>query len=175
MTDDPLARLRAADPLRGELPAPLEGRPPLDRAPAAPRRWRDSALMVANLVLLATVLLHGVDHALIQERGVRALSFEVMLGGISIVAVAALSLAVTLRGDRRAPLVALLAGPWVAAGVIVGHFIPYWGEFSDPYKDAGLEAVSYALALATAAAGVAVAGVALISTLTTSPPGSRMP
>jgi len=170
MTDDPLARLRDADPLRGQLPAPLERIPPLDRAGAPARRWRDSALVVANLVLLATVLLHSIDHAVIQERGVGALSFEVMLGGISIVAAAALSLAATLRGDRRAPLIALLVGPWVAAGVIIGHFIPYWGEFSDPYKDAGVEAVSYVLAAATAAAGVAVAAAAVIATLKTSTP-----
>ena len=175
MTDDPLARLRAADPLRGELPAPLERVPLHDRGLAPARRWRDTALMAANLVLLATVLLHGVDHALIQERGVRALSLGVVLGGMSITAAAALSLAVTLRGDRRAPLVALLAGPWVAAGIIVGHFIPYWGEFSDPYRDAGLEPASYVMALAAAAAGVAVTAVALIATLTTSPPRSRMP
>jgi hypothetical protein len=173
MTDDPLARLRAADPLRGDLPAPLERMPPLDRGFAAGHRSRDIALMVANLVLLTTVLLHGLDHALIQERGVRALSFEVMLGGMSITAAAVLSLAVSLRRDRRAPLVALLAGPWVAAGVIIGHFVPYWGELSDPYMDAGLEPVSYAIALATAAAGVAVAAVALIAKLETSPWCSR--
>jgi hypothetical protein len=163
VSDEPLARLRAADPLHGELPAALERMPARDRTPVPTRRWGDTALMVANLVLLATVLLHSVDHALIQERGIRALSFEVMLGGISITAVSALSLAVALRGDRRAPLVALLAGPWVAAGVIVGHFIPYWSEFSDPYKDADLEAVSYVLALATAAAGVALAAVAVLT------------
>jgi hypothetical protein len=174
MTDDPLARLRAADPLRGELPAPLERMPPLDRVRSLRRGWRDSALVVANLVFLATVLLHGVDHAVIQERGVRTLSFEVLLGGALITAVAGLSLAVTLRGDRRAPLVALLAGPWVATLVIVGHFIPYWGEFSDPYKDAGLEPVSYVLALATVAAGLAVGAVAVISTLRTSRLRSRM-
>jgi hypothetical protein len=160
MTDDPLARLRAADPLRGELPAPLERMPRFDEAPAPPRRRRDTALVAVNFVLLATVLLHSVDHALIQDRGVGALSFEVMLGGIAILAVAALSLAVALRGDRRATLVALLAGPWVTAGIIVGHFIPYWGEFSDPYEEAGVEAVSYVVAMATAAAGVAVAAVA---------------
>ena len=163
MSDDPLARLRAADPLHGELPTPLERMPPFDRARAPARRWRETALMVANLVLLATVLLHGVDHALIQERGVRALSFEVMLGGMSITAAAALSLAVTLRRDRRAPLVALLAGPWVATGVIVGHFIPYWGEFSDSYERAGVGAISYVFAAASAAAGFALAAAALVS------------
>jgi hypothetical protein len=163
LTDEPLTRLRAADPLHGELPAALDEMPALDRSPVARRHWGDTALMVANLVLLATVLAHGVDHALIQERGVGALSFEVMLGGASITAVSLVSLIVALRGDRRAPLVALLAGPWVAAAVIVGHFIPYWGQFSDPYKDADLEAISYVLAAATAAAGVALAAVAVVA------------
>jgi hypothetical protein len=160
---DELARLRAADPLRGELPPALERMPARGSAPPPARRWGDTALMVANLVLLATVLAHGVDHALIQERGVGALSFEVMLGGVSITAVAAASLMVALRGDRRAPLVALLAGPWVAAAVIVGHFVPHWSEFSDPYKDADLEAISYVLALATAAAGAALAAVGVVT------------
>ena len=88
------------------------------------------------------------------------ISFEVALGGVWITAVSALSLVFAVRRDRRAPLVALLAGPWVAAAVIVGHFIPYWGEWSDPYKDAGLETISYVLALAVVAAGMALAAAA---------------
>ena len=173
MSDEQLDRLRAADPLRGELPAALERMPERDRAPLRTHRLSDTALVVANLVLLAAVLLHGVDHALIQERGVGALSFEVMLGGVSITAASAASLWVALRGHRRAPMVALLAGPWVAAAVIVGHFIPHWSEFSDPYKDADLEAISYVLALASAAAGVALAAVALLARTWDAPSRTR--
>jgi hypothetical protein len=158
MNDDPIARLRAADPLQAELPAPLERMPAPERRPA--RRWRDSMLVAANLVLLVTVLLHAVDHTVIQERGIGALSFEVMLGGFLITAVSVGSLAVALRGNRRASLVALVAGPWVAAAVIVGHFVPHWGEFSDPYADAGVEVVSYVLAFAVVAAGLALATIA---------------
>lgn len=163
MSDEPLARLRAADPLQGELPAALERMPALDRTPVPIRRWGDSALIVANLALLATVLLHGLDHALIQERWIGVLSFEVVLGAVGITAASALSLVVALRGDRRAPLVAVLAGPWVAAAVIVGHFVPHWSAFSDPYADADLDAISYVLALSTVAAGMALAAVALIA------------
>jgi hypothetical protein len=163
MSDDRhLDRLRAADPLQGELPPPLERMPALDRRPTPASRW-DTALVAANLVLLAAVLAHGVDHAVIQERGVGSLSFEVMLGGASITVVSVVSLLVALRGDGRAPLVALLAGPWVATAVIVGHFIPHWSEFSDPYADADLGAISYVLAIASAAAGVALAAVAVIT------------
>ena len=164
MTGDPLDRLRAADPLGGELPAPLERMPARDRA-VAPERGRDIVLVAANLMLLATVLLHGLDHALIQDRSLTELSFEVMLGGFVITAVAALSLVASLRADRRAPLIALLAGPWVATLIVVGHFIPHWGEFSDPYADAGVDTISYVLAAATAGAGVAVGVVALMSAL----------
>jgi hypothetical protein len=164
MSGDPIARLRAADPLRGELPPPLERMPARERVPAAPARRRGAtALVVANVALLAAVLLHGLDHGLIQERGVDRLSFEVVLGAMALLATSALSLAVVLRGDRRAPLVAVVAGPWVAAAVVVGHFIPRWSEFSDPYADADLGAVSYAAAWAVVAAGVALAAVALLT------------
>jgi hypothetical protein len=173
MTHDPLARLRDADPLSGDLPVPLERMPPLDQAPAPKRRWRDTALVVANLVLLATVLLHGLDHAFIQERGVDAISFEVFLGAIAIAAAALFSLVFAVRGDRRAPLVALLVGPWVATLIIVGHFLPDWGEFSDSYEKAGVETVSYVVAASSAAAGLAVAAVALVSTRTASPRTSQ--
>ena len=101
------------------------------------------------------------------------LRFEVLLGGFMIAAVALFSLTVALRRDRRASLIALLAGPWIAAAIIVGHFIPYWGEFSDPYKDAGLEPISSVLAAAAVAAGLALAGVALAAAL--SPASPRNP
>jgi hypothetical protein len=161
MSTDPVARLRAADPLRNELPPPLERMPQPRRAPS-PAGGR-TVLVAANLVLLAAVLLHGVDHALIQERGVGALTFEVFLGGLAITAAAALSLLVSLRGDRRARTIALVVGPWVAALVVVGHFVPHWSEFSDPYADADLAAISYALALATVAAGIALGVAAAFS------------
>lgn len=165
MTGDPLDRLRAADPLGGELPAPLGRMPRPDREPVTPSRRWDRVLVVANLALLAAVLLHGVDHAVIQERGIEGVSFEVILGGFMITAVSLVSLTVALRRYRRASLVALLAGPWIAAAIILGHFVPYWGEFSDPYKDAGLEPISYVLAAAAAAAGLALAAVALAAAL----------
>jgi hypothetical protein len=164
VTGDPIARLRAADPLRGELPAPLE-RMPARPAPAA-RERRRSALTVANLVLLATVLFHAVDHGLIQQRGLTALSFEAVLGGMAITASAAASLAVAMRGDRRAPLVALLSGPWVATVVVLGHFTGHWaGQFSDPYSAAHLATISYVAAMAVVAAGVVLGAVGLTTDL----------
>ena len=150
MTTDPITRLRAADPLHGELPAALAAPPAL---PERRRSW--SVLVVANVLLLVTVMLHGLDHTL-QDRGLGAVSFEVMLGGFAITASAVISLRSALRRERRASLVSLIAGPWIAFAVVVGHFIPAWGEFSDNYADAGLGFISYAAAGSVVAAGLAV-------------------
>ncbi len=155
MTGDAITRLRAADPLRGELPAALQ------RMPARPNAAQDSTraragLIIANVLLLAAVLFHGLDHAFIQERGVDALSAEVMLSGIAITVAAAFSFAATLRRNRRAALYAVLSGPYIAAAVVAGHFAGAWGEFSDPYAAADLGTISYAGAVAVVVAGVAV-------------------
>ena len=157
MSDDPITRLRAADPIRGELPPPLERRPERPEGQPAGGRARDRALTLANVILLATVLAHGADHSFIQDRGVEGVSFEVMLGGVAIFATAAASLLIALLGDRRAPLVALLSGPWVATLVGLGHFTGSWaGEFSDSYAEANVGAISYVAALAVVAAGLAL-------------------
>ena len=156
MTRDPIERLRAADPLSGELPAALAGRP---RVAPVPRR-RAAPLVAANVALLVTVLLHGLDHTL-QERGITGVSFEVTLGGAAILAASLLSLRAALRAEPRAPLYALVAGPWIAFVIVVGHFVPDWGEFSDSYADAGVGLVSYLAAGAVAVAGLAVAAAAL--------------
>lgn len=157
MSGDPLDRLRAADPLGGELPEALSGPPAL---PPQRTRWsRDRILLAANAVLMTTVLLHGVDH-LLQDRGIGALSFQVLLGGFSLSLAAGASMYAAWRRHGRAPLLALLAGPWVALAVVAGHFLPHWSAFSDPYADAGLGFVSYAIALATAVDGLILAAVA---------------
>jgi hypothetical protein len=165
VTGDAIARLRTADPLHGELPAALERMParPLSEPHQPPRG--STALTIANVLLLATVLFHVADHTFIQERGVSGLSFEVMLGGMAITATAALSLAVALRRDRRAALYALWSGPWIAAAVVLGHFVGHWGEFSDRYADADVGAISYAAAFAVVAAGVALGAVGAVTSL----------
>ena len=163
MTGDALARLRAADPLQGELPAALERMPA--RAlpePDEPLR-RSRALTIANVLLLATVLFHAADHGLIQDRSLNALSFEVTLGGIAITATAALSLAAALRRDRRAPVYAVFSGPWIAALIVLGHFVGHWGEFSDRYADADVGAISYAGAFAVVGAGIALGAVGVLA------------
>lgn len=172
MTGDPIARLRAADPLRGEMPDAL-GRMPERPRHGPPEPVRGSrALTIANVVLVVAVLLHVADHSFVQDRGVSGLSFEVWLGGMAIAAAAALSLLAALRRDRRAALLAALSGPWIAVLVFLAHFVGHLGEFSDVYADAGVGAISYAAALAVVAAGVALGAVGALSGLRsrTTPP-----
>jgi hypothetical protein len=119
------------------------------------------ALLVASAALLAGVAAHGVDHAL-QERGVGALTTEVMLGGVGNALLAVLAFWLVLREHPRAPLVAAGVGAYLVLGVSAAHFAPHWSAFSDPYADLDLGFVSWAAAVAeVGAAGVlAVVGVA---------------
>ena len=118
--------------------------------------------LAASAALLAGVALHGVDHAL-QERGIGALTTEVLVGGLVNATLAVIAFVFAMRDHPRAPAVAAGVGAYLVVGVSAAHFAPHWSAFSDPYKDADLEAISYVLALATAAAGVALAAVAVIT------------
>jgi hypothetical protein len=150
-----MLRLRAADPLGGELPPALP-HPPALPARASRRRGPWRPLVLANLALLAAVGLHGIDHAFRQPGGMGALTTEVFGGGIAMGVAAALSLAFALAAHRFAPKVAATAGPWIALAVAASHFPPRWSAFSDPYAEIGVDALSYALAIVVILAGVAV-------------------
>ena len=150
---DPLARLRAADPLAGELPAALSG------PPALPRRRRSRRTLVwANVALLLAVAAHGVDHAFRQPGGLEALTAEVFGGGIAMGLATAGSLALAVLAHRLAAAVAVTAGPWIAVAVVASHFLPHWSAFSDSYAEVGADALSYAFAVLVVLAALAVAG-----------------
>jgi hypothetical protein len=119
-------------------------------------------LLLASATLLGAVMLHGVDHAL-QERGVDALTTEVLAGGLANAALAVIVFVLALRGHQRAPVVAAGVGAYLAAGVSVAHFAPHWSAFSDPYADLDLGFASWAAAFAEvgAAAAVALVGIAV--------------
>lgn len=150
MTGDPIARLRAADPLAGELPPALERMPEL----AARRR----GLIVANALLLLAVTAHGVDHAF-QQGGYQRLSAEVFGGGVVMGIVTVASLLLAIHAHRRAPLVTTAGGGWIAVAVVTGHFLPHWSEFSDSYPDLGVGLISYVAAGSVVAAGLAAVAV----------------
>jgi hypothetical protein len=152
MSGDPIARLRAADPLGGELP------PALPRMPEPRAAHRRRPLVLANAALAVAVAAHAVDHGL-QEGGYGRLTTEVFGGGLAMGLFAAVSLLLAVRAHRRAPLVSAAGGAWIAVAVSAAHFLPHWGAFSDSYPDLGLGVVSY-----LAAGAVVVAGVAMVAT-----------
>jgi hypothetical protein len=120
----------------------------------------EQRLILANLLLTATVLAHGVDHAL-QERGVGALTTEVRIGGFVNASLAGLTLVLALRRSQRALVVSAVAGVSILLGVVSAHFAPHWSALSDPYSGLGLGALSWVAAGAEAAAAAGLAVVAI--------------
>ena len=117
-------------------------------------------LVGASAALLLSVALHGIDHAL-QDRGIGALSAEVMVGGIVNAALAVLVLVLALRAHPRAPLIAAAVGAYMAIGVTAAHFAPHWSALSDPYSELSLGAVSWAAAGFEVACAAALAAVGM--------------
>lgn len=110
------------------------------------------AFRYAALAYTAGLTIHTLDHL---RRGTDAITPQVFWLGIlgSIVAVAAI-LAI-LAGHRRAPELAVFAGFSQAVGVILVHFGPPMGAFSDPLLRAGLGAGSATAALLEVAGALA--------------------
>ncbi|HYM57901.1 MAG TPA: hypothetical protein VES79_08055 [Solirubrobacteraceae bacterium] len=117
-------------------------------------------LTLATLAFVATVLLHGLDHVL-QDRGVGALTTEVLAGGTVIFALSAAMLVLALREHPQAPLFAAGVGLSTTIGVSLAHLAPHWSAFSDPYADLSLGAWSWTVMLAEIAAALVLASVGL--------------
>ena len=66
-----------------------------------------------------------------------------------------------LRGDRRAPLAAALAGTFIAVAFATVHLAPDWGLLSDPYSEASLGGFSWAVMLVGLAAATTFAVIGL--------------
>jgi hypothetical protein len=126
----------------------------------AVRRRRVDALVAANVAFVTAVALHAVDH-LTQERGVGALSSEVVWGGTVVFLLAAASLALSVVHHPRAPLLSAVVGLWTAVAVSASHLAPHWSAFSDSYADLSLPAYSWAAALAEIAAALVLGLVGL--------------
>lgn len=112
-------------------------------------RRRLDALLVANVVFLVAMALHGLDHEL---RGTGDLTTEVMVGGTVLGVMALATLPLTLMRHPRAPLVAAVVGFWTVLAVSASHLAPHWSAFSDPYPDKSLGFWSWAAMLGEVAA-----------------------
>lgn len=114
---------------------------------------------MANLAVLALLVLHTVDHAIDQPaRGLPGSSSLVGIAGFIIVSGSCL---LALRRSPHAPLVSALVGAATAVGVIAVHLLPSWWDWvSDPFWAFDPGAVSWLslLALLAAALYLAAAG-----------------
>jgi len=123
------------------------------------------ALSAANLVLIALLVVHALDHVLRQTASVPAeAAMAATVGFVAAVAALALSLA----GTRWAAPTTALVGLATAAGFVVVHVLPQWSVFSQPYADIPVDAASWVAMLvpAFAAAGVGLLGLRTQRTLT---------
>lgn len=99
----------------------------------------DARLRWASFALLATVVLHDLDH-IRQGRSVEPM--VVALGVLGdIAAITAVTLAI--RGSSWAPLAGILVGFGTMLGFVAVHVIPDWGPLADGYPGLGIDAVSW--------------------------------
>jgi hypothetical protein len=97
----------------------------------------------AALLLVALAVLHDLDH-LRQGRDEPAQIVALAITGW--IATAVLLFLIARRHRYAAPFAAAL-GLSQAAGFVAVHVLPHWSAFSDSYGDAGVDALSWALAI----------------------------
>jgi hypothetical protein len=119
---------------------------------------RRDPLLLVSAALVVVNALHGVDHV---RQGLGRLTFEVMAGGLGLLLLALVPLALTLRGHRLAPLAAAVVGLWTVFAVAASHLAPHWSALSDPYADNDLDVVSWSLMLAVIAVAAVLGAIGL--------------
>ncbi len=115
-------------------------------------------LIVGNLLLVALLVVHTLDHLLRQEAPVPSATASAGLAGF-VAAVFALGLA--LSGHRLAPGFTALVGLATAAGFVAIHVFPEWSVFSQPYADIEVDGISWAAMIVPALAAAVVGTIGL--------------
>lgn len=116
-------------------------------------------LIRANLLLLALLVAHTVDHAVNQP--VRELPATGTLVGVAGFVIVAASTVLALRRSAIAAPAAIVSGLVTAFGLVVVHLAPRWSEpISDPYWEFDPNALSWALAAAPLLAALGLAAIA---------------
>jgi len=112
-----------------------------------------SRLARINLLLLALLVAHTVDHGVNQPaRDLPASGTVIAVIGFFLLAASSV---LALRRSPLAPAAAIVAGLGTALGLVAVHLLPgWWGLVSDPYWDFGANAVTWALALAPLLVGL---------------------
>jgi hypothetical protein len=109
----------------------------------APAERSPKRLLWPNVLLVATMLLHDLDHVR-QGRDI-----EPAVIGIGIVGdvIALTSLALAITRHPLAPTAAVLVGFGTALGFLVVHILPDWGPLSQGYPGTPVDALSWVAAI----------------------------
>ena len=110
-------------------------------------------LALAALAYLILTVIHDLDHV----RQGRGLPLEVKVIGVVAIVSAIAVVVLSLRGHPFAPFAALVVGVGSVVGFVAVHLVPRWSAISDPYAEAGVDALSYGIVFATMAAGTYLA------------------
>jgi hypothetical protein len=124
----------------------------------------------ATLLVLATHVLHDLDHVRHGTAAPGAVVATAILGWIALIAL----LVLVFRGHRLAAPYAAAFGVASALGFVLVHLVPRWSAFSNAYADADVDALSWVLAALPVAAGLylAVQAAAVMRAPAGSAPGS---
>jgi hypothetical protein len=120
---------------------------------------RQDPLFVANSAFILAIVLHNTDHIFFQDRGVNALSTEVVVAGTMLAVAAFIGYGFTLARHPWAPMIATILGFGAAVSVTLGHVVPHWSAFSDPYSDLHLGVYSWTVMLAEIVTGFVLGAV----------------
>jgi len=117
-----------------------------------------SVLVAGNLLIVALLVVHTLDHVLRQEAPVPS---EAATAGTAGFVAGLLALGLALAGHRLAPVATAFVGLATAIGFVAIHVFPEWSVFSQPYADIEVDGLSWTAMLvpALAAAGVGATGV----------------
>lgn len=125
-------------------------------------RSRRRELIAANLLLIALLVVHTLDHTFRQAAEVPA---EAALAGTAGLGAALVALLLSGTGSRWAGAATGFVGLSAAAGFVAIHVFPEWSVFSQPYSDIDVDGLSWTAMLvpAAAAAGVGALGLSRLT------------
>jgi hypothetical protein len=109
-----------------------------------------------NVGLMAALIAHTVDHAVNQPaREIPASAGFVGVAGFVLIGISAV---LAIRRSSYAAPAAVAVGALTVLGIVAVHLAPGWWDFvSDPYWDFSANALTWLLALAPLAGGIALA------------------
>lgn len=114
-------------------------------------------LVLAAGGLLALTVLHDLDHLRQGRELPLALN---LIGALATLGAVGVFLWSGRRDDKNVARAAEAFGFTTAVGLVVVHVLPHWSVISDPYGEAGVDALSWLSLVAFITGGIALGVVA---------------